>query len=246
MNDDQPTASFPRLPDPSADAAAGPPAPEPSAPEDAAQPTTAFPALPYPAAPTGVPAEPPAPEPPPKGWRARRRAAKAEAKAAAAAAAESSALPAPAVAVPAPPEPEHPEALGKITDVGTDLDGPMDLPESLASSSRGLRRQRRRLLNKRDQMVFHLGGLSYELHLLGELGAPVAQRRAGMIYELDTTVRAIDAQLASRGATKPSEQRLPIVVGSCRTCHTLFVAEARYCMKCGAALAPAEDREPTP
>ena len=55
-----------------------------------------------------------------------------------------------------------------------------------------------------------------------------------MIYELDTTVSAIDAQLASRSSTKPSEQRLPIVVGSCRTCHTLFVADARYCMKCGA------------
>ena len=54
------------------------------------------------------------------------------------------------------------------------------------------------------------------------------------------------AQLAARGSTTPSEQRLPIVVGARRTCHTLFVAEARYCIKCGAELAPAEDREPTP
>jgi hypothetical protein len=144
--------------------------------------------------------------------------------------------------VPAPPA----ELLGSSTDVGTDLPGPMDVPDSLASSTRGLRRQRRRLLNNRDQMIFHLGGLAYELHLLDELSTPVAQHRAGLIYELDTTVRAIDAQLAARGSTKPSEQRLPIVVGACRTCHTLFVAEARYCMKCGAELAPAEDREPTP
>jgi hypothetical protein len=207
VNDDQPTASFPRLPYPSAADAA------------AAQPT------------------PPEPDDPPKGWRARRRAARARD-----AAAESLLLGTPPVPVPAPPA----ELLGSGTDVGTDLPGPMDVPDSLASSTRGLRRQRRRLLNNRDQMIFHLGGLAYELHLLDELSAPVAQHRAGLIYELDTTVRAIDAQLAARGSTKPSEQRLPIVVGACRTCHTLFVAEARYCMKCGAELAPAEDREPTP
>jgi hypothetical protein len=210
VNDDQPTASFPRLPYPSAaDAAAAPPTPPEST--------------------------PPEPDDPPKGWRARRKAARARD-----AAAES-------LLLRTPPEPTPPgEALGSSTDIGTDLPGPMDVPESLASSTRGLRRQRRRLLNNRDQMIFHLGGLAYELHLLDELSAPVAQHRAGLIYELDTTVRAIDAQLAARGSTKPSEQRLPIVVGACRTCHTLFVAEARYCMNCGAELAPAEDREPTP
>jgi len=240
VNDDQPTASFPQLPYPSA---ARTPGPEPTPPEQA-QPTAAFPRLPYPSAEEGAPAPPePAPagaEEPPKGWRARRRAAKAG-KAEAPAAAVAAVAPGEA---PAAPEPQ--EALGTRTDLGTDLAGPMDIPDSLASSARGLRRQRRRLLNTRDQLVFHLGGLAYELHLLGELNAPVAQRRAGMIYELDSTVSAIDAQLASRSSTKPSEQRLPIVVGSCRTCHTLFVAEARYCMKCGAHLAPAENREPTP
>ena len=248
MNDDQPTASFPKLPYPSAaDAAAAGPTPETPSGDEAAQPTTSFPALPYPSAADGAggQAEPAAP---PKGWRARRRAAKERDAAAAAAAAAEAAAPAQAAdgADAAVPVTAEPEALGTATDVGTDLPGPMDVPESLATSPRGLRRQRRRLLSSRDQMVFHLGGLAYELHLLGELSSPVAQRRAGMIYELDTTVSAIDAQLASRSSTKPSEQRLPIVVGSCRTCHTLFVAEARYCMKCGAVLAPAENREPTP
>ena len=183
---------------------------------------------------------PPEPDAAPKGWRARRRAARARD------AADASTPPPTPAPTPAPtPEPPS-EALGTSTDVGTDLPGPMDVPESLASSTRGLRRQRRRLLNNRDQLIFHLGGLAYELHLLDELSAPAAQHRAGLIYELDTTVGAIDAQLAARGSTKPSEQRLPIVVGACRTCHTLFVAEARYCMKCGAKLAPAEDRELTP
>ena len=251
MNDDQPTASFPRLPYPSAaeapETTTAPPSPSH---EDAAQPTTSFPQLPYPsaadaaAAPPGAAAESAADEPK-QGWRARRRAAKARAadQATPAPGPTPAPEPTPGDAVPAPGEPE---ALGAVTDLGTDLPGPMHIPDSLSTSPRALRRQRRRLLNERDQMVFHLGGLAYELHRLGELSAPVAQRRAGMIYELDATVSAIDAQLASRSSTKPAEQRLPIVVGSCRTCHTLFVAEARYCMKCGAALAPAEDREPTP
>jgi hypothetical protein len=209
------------------------------------QPTVSFPRLPYPSAADRLadteptPAETPEPEPPPAGWRARRRAARARAAAESAMTGTPSAGPASA---PQPPA----QVPGPITDVGADLPGPMDVPASLASSTRGLRRQRRRLLNQRDRMVFHLGGLAYELHLLGELSTPVAERRAGMISALDTTVRAIDAQLAARGSTTQSEQRLPIVVGSCRTCHTLFVAEARYCMNCGAVLTPAEDREPTP
>jgi hypothetical protein len=244
VNDDQPTASFPKLPYPSAsDPSDATPVPAAPAPEDASQPTTTFPRLPYPGAGEGAGAQadalPNEPEAAPKGWRARRRAAKARAAAEAVPATDT----APSETGPAS---AAPEALGAATDVGTDLPGPLDVPEPLATSPRGLRRQRRRLLDHRDQMVFHLGGLAYELHLLGELSAPVAQRRAGMIYELDATVSAIDAQLASRSSSKPSEQRLPIVVGSCRTCHTLFVAEARYCMKCGAALAPAENREPTP
>jgi len=251
VNDDQPTASFPKLPYPSAaDASEATPAPETPARDEAAQPTTTFPALPYPSAADGAAARaagpPEEPEAPPKGWRARRRAAKERAAADAAATPAVADAPAEAAATAPAPEAAEPEALGTATDVSTDLPGPIDVPEPLATSSRGLRRQRRRLLNSRDQMVFHLGGLAYELHRLGELSAPVAQRRAGMIYELDATVSAIDAQLASRSSTKPSEQRLPIIVGSCRTCHTLFVAEARYCMKCGAALAPAENREPTP
>ncbi len=93
-------------------------------------------------------------------------------------------------------------------------------------------------------MIFHLGGLAYELHLLGELQAPVAKHRAGLIYELDTTLEAIDAQLAAKGATAATQRPLPIVVGSCRTCRTRFLAESRYCMNCGAVLAPPEYRHP--
>jgi hypothetical protein len=125
-----------------------------------------------------------------------------------------------------------------------DLPGPapLDVPEPLASSTRGLRRQRKRLLQRRDEMLFHLGGLAYDLHLLGELQAPVIELRAGMIHALDTTVDAIDSQLVARGKSG-SAQRLPIVVGSCRTCRSLFVADARYCMSCGRTLAPPDPAE---
>ena len=103
------------------------------------------------------------PEAAPKGWRARRRAAKARAAAEAVPATDSCAQRDGARMR------RRPQALGAATDVGTDLPGPLDVPDPLATSPRGLRRQRRRLLDHRDQLVFHLGGLAYELHLLGEL-----------------------------------------------------------------------------
>ena len=139
-----------------------------------------------------------------------------------------------------PPGPPAPPGDGQLPGPA-----PLDVPEPLASSSRGLRRQRNRLLQRRDEMVFHLGGLAYDLHLLGEIQAPpVIERRAGMIHALDTTVDAIDAQLVARGKAAGG-QRLPIVVGSCRTCHALFVADARYCMSCGRILAPPDPAEAT-
>lgn len=203
------------------------------------QPTTSFPRLPYPSAQdaaqdasaSGPPADPPEP---PRGWRARRRARRDQT------AAETGGTPGDATA--AMPAAEAPEG-------GIDLPGPgdgtepLDVPEPLASSTRGLRRQRKRLLQRREEMIFHLGGLAYELHVIGELPAPVAARRAGMISSLDSTVEAIDAQLLARGKSSTPAQHLPIVVGSCRTCHTLFVADARYCMKCGLALAPPDPAE---
>ncbi len=199
------------------------------------QPTTSFPRLPYPsgedtAQHSALPDPAPAPEKPRTGWRARRRAQRAERDAGGTGGG----------AVPPPG--------GGGTAGGHDLPGPdgepgdLDVPEPLASSTRGLRRQRKRLLQRREEMLFHLGGLAYDLHLLGELEAPVITRRAGMIRTLDTTVDAIDAQLVSRGKSGGG-QRLPIVVGSCRTCHSLFVADARYCMTCGRTLAPPDPAE---
>jgi len=204
------------------------------------QPTESFPRLPYPSAQDADPpaetpesqTDTPGTEESAKGWRARRRAKRDSAQ-------DTTVIPV------IPPDDTPGEPGSGTAEEGTDLPGPggvdpLDVPEPLASSTRGLRRQRKRLLKERDQLIFHLGGLAYELHVLGELRSPVAERRAGMIVTLDSTVDSIEAQLMSRGKATGPGQRLPIVVGSCRTCHTLFVADARYCMKCGLALAPAE------
>jgi hypothetical protein len=142
--------------------------------------------------------------------------------------------------IPVGPAPEDTPS-GATAAPGPDAE-PLEVPDPLAASTRSLRRQRRRLVQDRDQMIFHLGGLAYELHLLGDLHAPVAERRAGMIRQIDTTLEAIDAQLAARGAPAATDSPLPIVVGSCRTCRTRFLANARYCMSCGASLAPPEPR----
>jgi hypothetical protein len=221
VSDDQPTAQFRKLPYPSAqDAAQNSPSEEP--PE------------------TGSPDAAPADQAPPRGWRARRRAGR-----------ENGPAPDEDVGAVAPVGPAHDDTPAEPARAGSaeepavgDPESGFGVPEPLASSTRALRRQRRRLVQKRDEMIFHLGGLTYDLHLEGELHAPVAEHRAGLIYELDTTLEAIDAQLAAKGNAHNDVTPLPIVVGSCRTCRTRFLANARYCMTCGAVLAPPEPGSP--
>jgi hypothetical protein len=211
VSDDQPTVPFDKLPYPSA--------------QDAGAQSNASPEFPA----TDAPAEP-VEDPAPRGWRARRRAAREQSSAGDPEL--TGVIPVgPAHEVPPTDEPDGADDQGDAAPVG-------DVPNVLASSARVLRRQRRRLVAMRDQMIFHLGGLAYELHLLGELQEPVAKQRAGLIYELDTTLEAIDAQLAAKGGTAGTQRPLTIVVGSCRTCRTPFLAESRYCMHCGAVLAP--------
>ncbi|WP_217915727.1 hypothetical protein [Miltoncostaea marina] len=110
-----------------------------------------------------------------------------------------------------------------------------------APSARRLRRERRRLLARREETVYHLGGLAFELYRRDMLGEDVARRRAGEVAEIDDTVRDIDVRLAeidqlrrerrSRAPADPS-------VGCCVACRSPFHAGARFCWSCGARLVP--------
>lgn len=116
--------------------------------------------------------------------------------------------------------------------------------------ARELRRSRERLLAEREEAVYHLGGLAFELYRRDRLSDEVMRLRAGQVAELDDTVRDIDARLSEvdrerkeRRAKAPADPS----VGCCVTCRTPFRAEARYCWQCGAQLVPkgAGDDQPT-
>ncbi len=110
-----------------------------------------------------------------------------------------------------------------------------------------LRRERRGLMRRREEMVFHLGGLAYELHRRELLDSPVAARRADLIAEIDDAVHDIDAHLAAhQGARKAGRGGVAhspaAEVGCCMVCRSPFVAGARFCSQCGTRFAPSPAR----
>ena len=104
-----------------------------------------------------------------------------------------------------------------------------------------LHRRRRALIAQRQEAVYHLGGLAFELYRRDLLGEEVMRRRAGEVAMLDDTVRDIDIRLgemdherrARRARSSPD-----LDVGSCVRCHASFRAEARFCWQCGARVVP--------
>lgn len=119
-----------------------------------------------------------------------------------------------------------------------------------AEGPRQLRRRREQLLTEREETVYHLGGLAFELYRRDRLSDEVMRLRAGHVAQIDDAVRDIDARLDDaererrvrrvRAAADPS-------VGCCLTCRTPFRAEARFCWQCGSRLVPdtVGDEQPT-
>ncbi|MCC6830825.1 MAG: hypothetical protein IT200_05700 [Thermoleophilia bacterium] len=127
-----------------------------------------------------------------------------------------------------PPDPDQPT-------------GAIPVPAPTRGGAR-LRRERRDLMAKREEMLFHLGGLTFELFRAGRLGEAVARHRAGMVAEVDDAVRFIDAQLEEIQRQKAHGGVLPAAgpaeAGACLVCRAPFYADARFCMQCGARFAP--------
>jgi hypothetical protein len=147
----------------------------------------------------------------------------------------------------APEPPPDAPAAAPPADAATDgaaepAAGPL-LPEPLHSERPGrLRRRRRRLLTRREEAVYHLGGLAFELYRRGLLAEEVMRRRAGDVALLDDTVRDIDVRLdrieRERRERRRRGPRAEEPAGHCLDCRAPFHAEARFCWQCGARLLP--------
>lgn len=123
----------------------------------------------------------------------------------------------PTEAIPAPADPPRPPGPGR------------------------LRRDRRKLLTQREEAVYHLGGLAFELYRRDQLPEGVMRLRAGEVAQLDDTVRDIDVRLGEIERER-RERRTPEpadpAVGCCLVCRTPFRAEARFCWQCGTQVVP--------
>ncbi len=135
---------------------------------------------------------------------------------------------------------------GGPPDQPTEVIAPPPRPEGPAR----LRRRRRELLADREEAVYHLGGLAFELYRRDALTEEVMRRRAGEIAMLDDTVRDIDARLGELDHERRERRRrepMDPAVGNCLTCRAPFRAEARFCWQCGTPLVPTAggDEQPT-
>ena len=178
-------------------------------------------------------APPPADETPRRRWL-RRRAHPATAETA-----DGGAEAPPSPTEPPAPEQEQHEQPTEVVPVPPRSEGP-----------RQLRRRREQLLTEREETVYHLGGLAFELYRRDRLSDEVMRLRAGQVAQLDDEVRDIDARLSNVERERRERRvRAPVdeAVGCCLVCRTPFRAEARFCWQCGTRLIPdtVGDEQPT-
>jgi hypothetical protein len=115
-----------------------------------------------------------------------------------------------------------------------------------------LRRQRKELIDRREDVVYNLGGLAFELHRHALLSEPVMRRRAGDVAVIDASVRKIDERLAEIDAERqarreerkrrlPGRAKAPAPLGHCTHCAAPYTEpEARFCWSCGERLERAD------
>jgi hypothetical protein len=139
--------------------------------------------------------------------------------------------------------PRRRSAAGAADGAGEPVDGETGVIPAPPRQERAgaLHRRRRALIAQRQETVYHLGGLAFELYRRDLLSEDVMRRRAGEVAMLDDTVRDIDIQLGEMDrARRARRARSPddLAAGNCVRCHAPFRAEARFCWQCGARMVP--------
>lgn len=143
---------------------------------------------------------------------------------------------------PEPTAQEGPEPAAESSEPAEGSEQTEAIPQpARPAGPRRLRRDRRHLLSQREESLYHLGGLAFELYRHDLLPEGVLRARAVEVAELDDTVRDIDVRL-SEVERERQERRHPQApdpsVGCCLTCRTPFQAEARFCWQCGTQVVP--------
>lgn len=123
-----------------------------------------------------------------------------------------------------------------------------------------MRRERDRLMEKRQETLYHLGGLAFELYRRDMLTEPVMRRRAEEVAEIDRGVFEIDAALATvdedrraRREAKREQQRaareerdkLKRPEGTCVSCGQPYAWGANFCLNCGSPIVRPEPEPET-
>lgn len=115
-----------------------------------------------------------------------------------------------------------------------------------APAAGSLRRRRRALTQERQEAVYHLGGLAFELYRRELLPAGPMRRKAAEVAEIDRTVGEIDALLEQIDAARRERREAQRAkgrdgaaeIGCCLRCRAGFTVEARFCWRCGVAVVP--------
>ena len=125
---------------------------------------------------------------------------------------------------------------------------PLELPGGggPAPAAGALRRRRRALTQERQEAVYHLGGLAFELYRRERLPAGPMRRKAAEVAVIDRTVGEIDALLERIDAARRERREAQRAtgrgggaeVGCCLRCRAGFTVEARFCWRCGVAVVP--------
>ncbi len=104
-----------------------------------------------------------------------------------------------------------------------------------------LRRDRRRLLTEREEAVYHLGGLAFELYRRDLLPDDIVRARAGDVAQIDDRIRDIDLRLSDVEKVRRERRGAPgadPAAGCCLVCRAPFHAQARFCSQCGTEVVP--------
>lgn len=165
----------------------------------------------------------------------------------------------------APPA-ESPDAgdAGPAPETEADADQPtevVEVPPAPPLNPSRLRRERKGLVARRQEAVYHLGGLAFELFRRDMLTEPVMQRRADEVADIDRSVIAIDEELATLEETRRTRReeraaerrearaRQKQPSGYCLSCGKPYREPVNFCANCGSPIVhetPAADSADQP